>query len=52
MKERFIKANIKTIADMQKTVKGVAKSAAMNGKVVYLRLLAVSSFKKVPVERF
>ena len=45
------KANIKTMADMQKTVKVKAKNVVMNGEVMYLRLLAVNSFKKVPLER-
>ena len=45
------KPNVKTMADMQKTVKVKTKSVVMNGEVMYLRLLAVNSFKKVPSEK-
>ena len=45
------KANIKTMADMQKTVKVKDKNVVMNEEVMCLRLLAVNSFKKVSLER-
>ena len=45
------KANVKTMTNMQKTVKVMSKTVVMNGEVMYLRLLAVKSFKKVRLQR-
>ena len=39
------------MADMQKTLIVKAKSAAINGEVMYLCLLAVNSLRMEPLER-
>ena len=45
------KANVKSMADMQKPVIVKAKSVVMNGEVMYLCLFAVKSLKMVQLER-
>ena len=45
------KANVKTMTNMQKTVKFMSKTVVMNGEVMYLSLLAVKSFKKIRLQR-
>ena len=40
------KSGVKTMADMQKTVRVKSNNVAINGEVMYLRLLAVNAFKK------
>ena len=45
------KSGVKTMADMQKTVREKSNNVTINGEVMYLRLLAVNAFKKVPLER-
>ena len=49
--EPLPKANVKSMADMQKTVIVKAKSVVMNGEVMYLCLFAVKSLKMVQLER-
>ena len=39
------------MADMQRTVIVKAKSAAMNGEVMYVYLLVVNSLRMEPLER-
>ena len=45
------KSGVKTIANMQKTVRVQSNNVTINGEVMYLRLLAENASKKVPLER-
>ena len=45
------KSGIRTMAEIQKTVLVQSKNVTINGEVMYLRLLAMNTFKKVPLER-
>ena len=45
------RSNIKTMTDMRKKVKIRSKHISINGEVMYLRLLAVNSVKKVPLNQ-
>ena len=45
------RSNIKTMTDMRKKVKIRSKHISINGEVMYLRLLAVNSVKKVLLNR-
>ena len=42
---------IKTIKSSQQTVKCKSKEITINGEEMYLRLLAINTYKKVPLER-
>lgn len=37
--------------DMQKTVKVKKRQVSIDGEVMFLRLLAINSYKKVPLQR-
>ena len=45
------KSNVKTMSDMNKTVKIRAKNFSLSGEATYLRLLAVNSTKRLPQQR-
>ena len=45
------KSAIKGMTEMQKTVRIQFNSVTINGEVMYLRLFAMNSFKKSPIER-
>ena len=45
------RSNVKTMSDMNKSVKVHNKNVSLNGEVMYLRLLAVNALKKVPLHR-
>ena len=45
------RSNVKTMSDMNKTVKVRSKTLSVPGEVMYLRLLALNAKKKVPLER-
>ena len=45
------KSGIRTMTEMQKTVRVQSKIVTINGEVMYLRLLAMDTFKTVPLER-
>ena len=46
------RANIKTMADMNKSVKVRDKTISVPGEVMYLRLLAINAEKKVPQQEY
>lgn len=45
------RSNIKTMKEMNKKVKIKSKNVSVKGETMYLRLLAVSAIKKVPLQR-
>lgn len=45
------RSNVKTMSELNKTVKVHNKNISLNGEVMYLRLLAVNAMKKVPLQR-
>ena len=45
------KSGIRTMTEIQKTVPVQSKNATINCEVMYLRLLAMNTFEKVPIER-
>ena len=45
------KHNVKTMAVSKSTVRFKSKDVPMNGEEMYLRLLAINAYKKVPLER-
>ena len=47
----LLKSGIRTMTEIQKTVPVQSKNVTINGEVIYLRLLAMNTFKKVPLER-